>query len=163
MATQEIRELQRDIPFAVNGDGMGNAALNFAVLHWIGAKGSHAPAYWSMARDIWLRQFYMDSDYLAIAASTFVEKAVGVPLTILPVDHTITLHSELSEQLHDDLMRNSGLLKGFDVELAKFTQDYLTQDNGAFFLVMGGGKADGPIVGPATGVMHLDSQFRGGR
>ena len=50
------------------------------------------------------------------------------------------------------------MLKGFANEFSKFTADWLTQDNGAFFLVMGGGKPDGPIVGPVAGLIHLDAQ-----
>lgn len=155
--TQEIRALQRDIPFDVstNGDGGG---LSYRILQWIGYTGSHAPAYWSTARDTWLRQFYLDSDYLKIAVSTFTQKAYGVPLVIAPRVHTVSAHAALAGQIYSDLMRNSGLLKGFYSEFSKFTIDYLSQDNGGFMLVMGPGKADGPITGQVTGVMHLDAQ-----
>lgn len=158
--TQEIRALQRDIPFEVNGNGDGGiGGLSYRILQWIGATGSHAPAYWSTSRDTWLRKFYLDSDYLKIAVSTFTQKAYGVPLVIAARDHTVKTHTALARQIHGDLMRNSGMLKGFFSEFSKFTTDYLTTDNGGFLLVMGPGKADGPITGQATGVVHLDSRL----
>lgn len=157
--TQEIREIARSIPFPVNGNGQSaDASLGFAVLRWIGASGSQAPAYWSYPRDVWLRKFYLSSDYLKIAVSTFVQKAYAVPLTIAPRDRSVKSHTQLAEQMHTDIMYNSGLLKGFQVEFAKFSTDYATQDNGAFMLVMGPGKADGPIRGQVVGLMHLDAQ-----
>ena len=155
--TQEIREIQRDIPFPVNGDGGGVGALSFRVLQWIGSTGSHAPAYWSTARDTWLRNFYLNSDYLKIAVSTFTQKAYGVPLVIAPRDRTVKAHTVLANEIRGDLMRNSGMLKGFFSEFSKFTADYLTTDNGGFLLVMGPGKADGAITGQVSGVVHLDS------
>lgn len=155
--TQEIRQLQRDIPFSTNGDGEGIGGLSYRVLQWIGYTGSRLPAYWSTARDTALRNFYLDSDYLKIAVSTFTQKAYGVPLVIAPRDRTIKAHTALADQLHADLMRNSGLLKGFFSEFSKFTTDHLTQDNGGFLLVMGPGKADGAITGQVTGVVHLYS------
>lgn len=163
MPSQEIRALNRAIPFSTNGDSdplmdsPGGAGV--MVLQWIGAASNQAPGYWSTARDIWLRSFYLRSDYLKITVATFVQKAYAVPLAIIARDHNVKAHVALAEQLHGDIMRNSGLLKGFFGEFAKFATDYVTQDNGAFMLVMGGGKANGPIVGPVVGLMHLDSQY----
>lgn len=154
--TQEIRELTRTIPFELNGNG--DAGLAFTVLHWLGAAGQTAPPYWSTSRDIWLRQFYLKSDYLKIATRTFVQKAYATPLTIAARDHSVKAHVALAQQMEADLMRNSGILKGFLSEFAKFASDYCTQDNGAFLLIMGPGKPDRPISGQAIGVMHLDSQ-----
>lgn len=162
MASQELRDLSRVIPFSTNGDSDPFASApggaDVMVLRWIGAASNQAPGYWSTARDIWLRSFYIRSDYLKIAVATFVQKAYAVPLQITARDHSVKAHVALAEQLHDDIMRNSGLLKGLLGEFAKFATDYATQDNGAFMLVMGGGKADGPIVGSVVGLMHLDSQ-----
>lgn len=158
MATQEIRELERAVPFSSNGTGDGNVGLDYRILNWIGIAGNQAPAYWSRQRDIWLRQFYLKSDYLKIAVRTFVSKAYAVPLTIASRDRSVKAHNALAEQIQTDILRNSGMLKGFMGEFAKFATDYVTQDNGAFMLVMGPGKADGPITGQVVGLMHLDSQ-----
>lgn len=156
----EIRELQKIVPFSTNGaDTSGGNVSDFTVLRWLGTAGQHAPAYWSTSRDKWLRGFYLKSDYLKIATKTFTEKACGVPFRIQAKDHSVKAHVALAAQIEDDILYNSGMLKGFFKEFAKFTADYLTQDNGAFFLVMGGGKADGPIVGAVAGLLHLDAQY----
>lgn len=152
----ELRELERDIPFSTNGNGAGGA--DYMVLRWIGMSGLLAPPYWSQGRDKWLREFWLRSDYLKITVATFASKVTTIPLYILPQDRSVKAHTAQAERMRFDLMRNSGLLKGFKNELSKFVADWLTQDNGAFMLVMGPGKADGPITGPVSGVLHLDSQ-----
>ena len=47
MATQEITELRRDIPFMTNGDGphATEGGMGFMVLNWIGSQGDFAPGY----------------------------------------------------------------------------------------------------------------------
>jgi hypothetical protein len=67
-----------------------------------------------------------------------------------------------ADKIQKRISRNSGSLsssvnKGFKEAFKMFTLDYLSQDNGAFMLVLGQGPADGPITGPAMGVLHLDS------
>lgn len=151
----EIQELERTIPFSTNGNN--TAGADFVVLRWLGAAGQTAPGYWSRARDIYLRSFVLKSDYLKIAVQTFVEKVASVPFIIQPRDRSVKAHVALAGQIEQDLLDNSGIYKGFEVEFSKFVADYLTTDNGGFLLVMGGGAADGPIVGPPVGVLHLDS------
>ena len=152
----EIRELERDVPFTTNGStDVNNGGLDYMVLRWIGSAGLLAPPYWSQARDKWLRTFYLRSDYLKIATATFVSKIITIPLSILPNDNSVKAHQAQADQLEQAIQRNSGIMNGFQAELAKFVTDWLTQDNGAFMLIMGAGKADGPIKGPVSGVLHL--------
>jgi len=154
----EIRTIERTVPFSTNGSTTeNNGGLDYMVLRWIGSAGLLAPPYWSQARDKWLREFYLRSDYLKIATYTFVSKATSIPFSVLPKDNSIKMHAAQAAQLQQSIQRNSGLLKGFKNEFSKFITDYLTQDNGAFILIMGGGKADGPIRGPVLGLMHLDA------
>ena len=43
----EIRELQKIVPFSTNGDGATADVIgSYAVLRWLGAAGQHAPGYW---------------------------------------------------------------------------------------------------------------------
>jgi hypothetical protein len=158
MASQEIREIERTIPFQLNGNANLDGGMAFSVLQWIGAVGSYCPPYWSTARDIWLRNFYLRSDYLKIATRTFVEKTTGVPLTIAARDYSVKAHVAMAAEIESNITRNSGFLRGFSNEFNKFVADWCTQDNGAFMLIMGPGKADGPITGQVSGVVHLDSQ-----
>lgn len=115
------------------------------------------PPYWSPGRDAWLREFVTRCDPLAVATATFINKAVSVPARITAVDSTIKRHNELAAELEWNLTNYSGFLRGFKEEFKKFAFDYLTNDNGAFMLVLGRGPANGPIMGKATGMIHLDS------
>lgn len=156
MATDPlIREIQRATPFDVNGTGQ--SGIDVAVMQWIGAAGQLAPAYYSQARDVWLRNFVLKSDHLKITVNTFIEKVLAIPLGITPRDATVKAHVALARQIYDDIQRNSGFLRGFQSELSKFINDYLTTDNGAFMLLLGAGKFDGPIVGQVVALLHLDS------
>ena len=156
MATDPlIREIQRATPFDINGTGQ--SGIDVAVMQWIGAAGQLAPAYYSPARDVWLRNFVLKSDHLKITVNTFIEKVLAIPLNITPRDATVKTHVALARQIQDDIQRNSGMLKGFQNELSKFINDYLTTDNGGFMLLLGPGKPDGPIVGQVVALIHLDS------
>lgn len=156
MATDPlIREIQRATPFDING--IGQSGIDVAVMQWIGAAGQLAPAYYSQARDVWLRNFVLKSDHLKITVNTFIEKVLAIPLDITPRDATVKAHVALARQIQDDIQRNSGMLKGFQNELSKFINDYLTTDNGGFMMLLGPGKPDGPIVGQVIALLHLDS------
>lgn len=156
MATDPlIREIQRATPFDINGTGQ--SGIDVAVMQWIGAAGQLAPAYYSQARDVWLRNFVLKSDHLKITVNTFIEKVLAIPLDITPRDATVKAHVALARQIQDDIQRNSGMLKGFQNELSKFINDYLTTDNGGFMMLLGPGKPDGPIVGQVVALIHLDS------
>ncbi len=156
MATDPlIREIQRATPFDINGTGQ--SGIDVAVMQWIGAAGQLAPAYYSQARDVWLRNFALKSDHLKITVNTFIEKVLAIPLDITPRDSTVRAHVALARQIQDDIQRNSGMLKGFQNELSKFINDYLSTDNGGFMLLLGPGKPDGPIVGQVVALIHLDS------
>lgn len=156
-----VNELEQTIPFDVQlpyetedgeGGGMGIAAiLNLQ------QGGETIPPHWSRARDLALVEFVRRTDPLKIAVNTFISKSCTVPLLIQPLDESIMAHVALADSLTKALMENSGLRKGFYTEFRKFLLDYLTTDNGAFCYVMGLGPASGPIVGRATGILHLDS------
>src|SRR5262245_20033146 len=106
----EIRELERAVPFTSNGTAPSLSGMAFTVLQWLGVTSHLCPPYWSTARDIWLRRFYERSDYLKIATGVFVEKAIGVPLSIVPRDYAVKAHVALANQIEVDIIRNSGLL-----------------------------------------------------
>lgn len=115
------------------------------------------PAHWSRARDIRLAQFARESDPLKIAITTFISKASNVPLLLVPRDRTVQSHVELAEVMTEALDMNSGFGRGFAEEYKRFIFDWLTQDNGAFMMILGHGRLTGPIIGRASGVVHLAS------
>jgi hypothetical protein len=151
-----VQELLEDYPFEIDknieGGGMG-----FSTLLGLGAAGHLAPPYWSKARDKWLFSFARKVDVIKITVKTFISKANTIPVRIYPKDRSIVRHANMAVDMHEALMRNSGLFKGFRHEFQRFLFDYLNQDNGGFMLILGGGRVDGPIVGAASGLVHLES------
>jgi len=144
-------------------DGTTGPGISSSILSWIIPPGSDVPPYWSRARDKYLREFWIDNVALKTAVSTFVNKAVTIPFTIQARDRTIMRHVESAKKFETDLRRNSGTLntgpmKGFKHAFKQFLIDLVTQDNGGFMQIMGGGPEDGPIVGAPVGILHMDSE-----
>lgn len=159
----EIAEVGRSIPFVVD-ENLADAegGMGFMMLRWASTGADVIPPYWSQARDRWLRQFVYTNGPIKTAVNTFVNKLVTIPWSIQSRDRTISRHVLAAEQLEGTLRRLSGsmsssALRGFKSAFKMFAKDYLTQDNGAFMLILGDGPADGPIVGAPSGMMHLDS------
>lgn len=157
----DFTDLAQTIPFPVaNGKHADPVSDNvFGILAWMQPAASSVPAYWSRRRDSFLRNFFQNSDPIKFTVATFVDKVTGIPILIQPRDRSVKRHLNQAESLRAALWEQSGLFAGFEEQLEKFTEDWLTQDNGAFFAVMGDGSASSPIQGPATGVFHLDSIF----
>lgn len=155
-----VQEVLQDYPFKIEGgtfEGIENSGMAFSSIMALGAAGHLAPPYWSKVRDKWLIDFARRIDVIKITVKTFISKANTIPVRIYPLDRSIKRHQTMADDMYDALMRNSGLFKGFRHEFQKFLWDYLNQDNGAFFYILGGGSADGPIVGSASGLVHLES------
>lgn len=160
---EEIVKVRRSVPFKVDRTiENGGPGIGFAMFQWVVSGANEVPPYWSMGRDKWLRQFVYDNGPLKTAVNTFVNKVATIPLSVQAKDRSMMRHVRSAQMLEQSLRRNSGSmssspLKGFKQAFKMFTKDYLTQDNGAFMLVLGQGRADGPIVGPPSGLLHLDS------
>ena len=159
----EIQQVVSTIPIPVNGEiEERGGTLNSLMLNWLMPPGADIPPYWSRSRDIHLRDFWIDNVSLKPAVTTFVNKASAIPFAVHPNDRSIGRHVRQAKRIENSLRRNSGMLnvgpmRGFKKAFKSFITDVLTQDNGGFFLIMGRGRADGPIVGMATGLIHLDS------
>lgn len=160
----ELAEIERAIPFQVNGDGAldDSPGGGYIMLHWLAQNANEAPPYWSRARDKWLRNFARTNGPIKNAVNTFVNKLVTIPFTVEPRDRSIARHVRNAHLIEEVLRRNSGSmssgpLKGFKHTLKMFVNDFLTQDNGGFMQVLGNGPAEGPIVGAPMGLLHLDA------
>ena len=149
------------IPSEEDSEG-GTPTLDYILLNWLSTGNNLVPPYWSRSRDTWLREFLSDNGPLKTATATFINKTVTIPVFILAKDSSMTSDVKQAARIQLRISRNSGSLssgvnKGFKEAFKMFTLDYLSQDNGAFMCVLGQGPADGPITGPAVGVLHLDS------
>lgn len=154
----EIDQLLQTVPFdIVDAEGSPSYAIESAILRWIVPSRTIVPPYWSRTRDAFLRQTWRSVDPFKVAVTTFVNKAVTIPISVRAKDRTVKRHVALAETFQNNLELYSGLMSGWKEEFKKFIIDYLTQDNGAFFLVMADSPVNEPIVGRPYGVYHLDS------
>lgn len=115
------------------------------------------PAWWTPNRDAFMRTFWKKSDLMSSALYNMVAKMSAIPFKVRPYDKSVRSHVRDAERAEERLRHNSELGQGFEISYEKFLLDQLTQDNGGFWMVMGDGRADGPIIGPAIGLMHLDA------
>lgn len=154
----EFSELVTTLPFPTQ-NGHTDSDNVFGILAWMQPAASAVPAYWSKRRDAFLRTFFHQSDPVKFTVATFIDKLTGIPILIQPRDRSVKRHLSQAALMQEALAEQSGLFSGFEQELEKFAEDWLTTDNGGFFAIMGDGPAGGPIIGPATGVYHLDSLY----
>ena len=153
---QDLKEIfpkKQDIP---ESGGMAD------IFAYLTKAGGTVPPWWSKTRDRELRRFWKGNDNLSGAIYAFISRMTSIPIQVVPVDQSIEAHTALAERYEDILLNNttsrsdraiSGRVGGFGL----FLQDLVTQDNGAFFVVEGPGRADGPLTGMPTGLVHLDS------
>jgi len=113
--------------------------------------------WWSRQRDVELRRFWMSVNHLAGAFYTLRAKLTSVPFRIEARDASVKAHVRMAEQYQQILEEESEFGAGWADCFGKFLIDRWSTDNGGFLEVIGDGKKDGPIVGPALGLAHLDS------
>lgn len=149
-----VQELIQSVPYPEENVEVGASSSR---LPWISASDNMLPAWWNRARDTKLRDLWKKSDHLAAAVYGMKAKMTAIPFKIVPRNTSIRLHFKQAEMFTQRLRNNSGYLQGWNQEYGKFIVDLHTQDNGGFMLIMGDGPEDGPIVGPAMGMLHLDA------
>ena len=133
------------------------------IFSYLVESGTTVPAWWSSRRDVELRKFWHSNDHVAGAFYAFVSRLTSVPIRVVAKDQSVKTHVEQAKEYTDLLwyattsrsdVATSGWVHGWGM----FLQDLLTQDNGAFFIVEGPGRSDGPLTGRPTKLIHLDSQ-----
>lgn len=127
-----------------------------SILSWLVQAGEIVAPWWSRRRDLDLRNFWMGSDHLAGAVYTLRTKVTTLPFQVIPRDMSVKAHVRAADRF-EQILHNSEFGEGWPVAIGRFVEDILTTDNGGFLEVIGEGDADGPIIGPALGVAHLDS------
>jgi len=128
----------------------------FSIRH-LARAGLLLPPWWSKRRDAALSVFWKKGGHLSSAVYNSQAKLVGIPLRIVALDQTNPEHRYEADLLTQVLNAESDFNRSWPVIYAKFIEDLLTQDNGAFMEVIGEGEPDGPIVGTGMGLRHLDS------
>lgn len=114
---------------------------------------SEVSPWWSPARDLDLRAFWMKegNDILAGAVSSMVKKFKAMSWEIEGPESVVKHFQEVLAQAEYG--------QGWGYFLSKLLTDYCTQDKGAFFEVIGEGKPDKPLEARAIGVANLDASL----
>ena len=157
-----FQEVMESIPFSTNGDNE-QIGPSFLMMTWMASTAAGIPSYWSRSREVWLREFVTQSGPIKTALTTFINKTVTIPFRIDASDPSIDRYVNQAQQIDEALRRNSGSMSsrpfvGFKTALKMFLRDYLTQDSGAYMVILGRGPSDGPIIGSPSGIVHLDSR-----
>lgn len=131
--------------------------VSVSLLHWLSQAGTIAPPWWSKRRDRFLRNFWKQEDHLAGAIYTLGAKLTSVPVRVEPRTPAVRAHRKQAEDFTIKLVEASEFGQSWMTLFGKSLRDLWGTDNGFFLEVIGEGKKDGPIVGPALGLAHLDS------
>lgn len=112
------------------------------------------PTWGTPIRDWHLRRYYRDPDnWLAQGAFTgLTKRVISTPWEVKAGKRLTNYYQELFSEAH---FGDYG--GGWDGFISRVLLDFLTLDFGAVVEIIGGGNPKGPIVGPVTGLAHLDA------
>ncbi len=133
---------------------VGGASLLF---HWMVRAGVNVHPWWSPVRDIDLRNFWKSSDHVSGAIYTMQSKMTSIPFKVIPRFPSNKQHVREAEKWTTKLQAGAEWGEGWPPFFAKWVEDLVGQDNGTFAEIIGAGAPDGPIVGEAVTVRHLDA------
>jgi len=133
----------------------GGNALN--LIQWLARTGISDYAWWSPSRDMFLRNFWKQSDHLSGAVYTMCSKISAIPVHVQAKDNTDPRQVAEAEAETERLLSSAELGEGWQAWAEKFVEDLITQDNGGFSEIIGAGSPDGPIIGRPISVRQLDS------
>jgi len=149
--------LQRQTQATVQSVVRQERELGIGLLVNMTRAGEIIAPWWSVARDRQLVQFLLSSDHVQSAFWMIGAKIVDVPYRIIPRDRSVKRHQRLADQFQAILDNMIQFGQGWSDFWFRFLMDLWSTDNGAFGEVIGDGKPDGPLEGPAFGLSHLDS------
>jgi len=127
------------------------------LLTYLSQAGQLIAPWWSPRRDADLDTFWKKSDHLSGARALLIARIATVPVRVMPRDSTVKAHIQQAEDATIRLTEESEFGQGWIDVISKGVGDYFSSDNGIFLEIIGEGKRDGPIVGAAQGIAHLDS------
>ena len=138
----------------------GNSILSeLQSLAWADDARDLIPPYWSVARDVALRNFWKQpgSGHLSSAMYNAQAKLLGIPFKVEARDPSIVSHVEQAEVIEQRIRLVSEFGQGWKTAMSRWFEDYLSQDNGAFMEVIGNGSLEQAIKGAPIGIRHLDA------
>lgn len=144
--------IQRTIQSQVRDD-----TTRTSLVLWLASGSEVLPSWWSKRRDQEMRKFWKSVDMLAGAVYALESKMATIPFHIEPQDYTIRAHLDQADRFDYMLQHASEWGHGWSAFYGKWTQDLITQDNGAFAEIIGDGDPAGPILGMPYAICSLDS------
>ena len=138
-----------------DNDGGGSG---FDLLVGLARAGSQLSPWWSRTRDAELGRFWKEVNHLSLAVYNAQSKLVSIPFEIVAKNPLNDSHVNQAEELSFLLTSGGQFGETWGVAYARFVEDLLTQDNGGFMEIIGGGNPMGPIQGMPTSIRHLDAQ-----
>lgn len=155
---EEIKSVEEARELSLQARARGEAAWSsLGFLSYMSQAGQLVAPWWSRKRDRDLDDFCKKSDHLSGARAMLVAKVVTVPVRVAPRDASVKAHLRQAEDFTIRLVEESDFGGTWITTLSKWLIDYWSSDGGGYLEIIGGGKKDGPIVGAAAGVAHLDS------
>ena len=124
---------------------------------WLASANELIPPWWSQRRDVELRKFWKQVDYLSGAIYTIESRMTTIPFKVVPKDNSIEMHVKQAAKFEDLLRDATEFGAGWNIFFGKWIEDLMTQDNGAFAEIIGPGPADGPIMGTPLSIANIDS------
>lgn len=118
--------------------------------------GLYMYPWWSPSRDVQLSKFWKQVDYLSGAIYTLESKMSSIPVRIQARDQSIKEDVAEAERETEKLLMSAEFGGGWTSFYEKFVEALVTQDNGTFVEIIGGGSPNGPIIGRPFTVRTLD-------
>ncbi len=135
-------------PGVTSVDFMGAGGMLYLGLQQAAEK---APAwsYYPGRRDAYLRRIWKSEPGMASAVYSLTARIKSLQYEFDG--------GRNQKKYYQDLAGAANFGKGQPHLVGKTVNDLLTQDNGAFWELIGPGDPNGPLIGPVRGVAHLDS------
>lgn len=140
-----------DVPIGHMTAPMGGDLYDSGLIFHISQLADNIPT-WSIyphARDRAVRVFFKQEPIVSGAVYSMAAR-------IKSLHYALSGNANRFQQIKD-LLNNADFGNGLPTLIEKTIQDVSTQDNGAFWELIGKGNPDRPMIGPPTGVDYLDS------
>jgi len=137
----------RDLGPGYSGDGN----IFVTLFNNMATAADEAPpwSYYPMYRDAFLRQFYKTEPTMVGAVYSMAARGKALAYNFEGGPN--------KKKYWNNLAKSCEMGKGIQQLAFLSIIDLLTQDNGFFWELVGAGDPDGPLVGPATDILHMDA------
>lgn len=150
-------EVQEAVDESIKQRAIPQTGGGVYLMNWLARANEQIAPWWSRTRDVQLSDFWKKVDHLSGAIYTMTSKMVSIPIKVVPKDPTNKLHMRDADLYTDLLMQGAEFGSGWMNWDSKWVEDMLSQDNGAFGLIIADGNPGTPITGRPYTITHLDS------